>query len=111
MRRIDLEARYEQDAQDCMAIRDTLDLIHNSDYPRRSDAGEYARMAEDLVDKIDEAFRSKLEPCHGCGDMDSKVTFSVDLDWRIYCPGCGRSVREETWSKAQDVWNAEEGEE
>ena len=110
MRRIDLESRYEQDAQDCMAIRDTLDLIHNADYPGRSDASEYARMAEDLVDRIDEAFRSKLMPCV-CGDMDSRVTFSVDLDWRISCPACGRSIREESWSKAQDVWNAEEGEE
>lgn len=110
MRRINLESRYEQDAQDCMAIRDTLGLVRNADYPRRSNASEYARMAEDLVDKIDEAFRSKLMPCR-CGDMDTKVTFSVDLDWRVSCPGCGRSVREETWSKAQDVWNEEEGEE
>ena len=107
MRRIMLESRYEQDAQDCMGIRDTLDIVRNADYPRQSDAAEYARMAEDLVDRMNEAFRSKLMPCR-CGDMDSKVTFSVDLDWRISCPACGRSIREETWSRAQDVWNAEE---
>lgn len=106
MRRINLEARYEQDAQDCMQIRDTLGLIRNADFPRRSDASEYARLAEDLVDSIDEAFRSKLMPC-ACGDLDARVTFSVDLDWRICCPGCGRSIREESWSKAQEVWNAD----
>ena len=111
MRHIMLEARYEQDAQDCMGIRDTLDLIHNADYPRQSDAARYARMAEDLVDQINGRFCDALCPCPHCGDMDAKVTFSVDLDWRISCPGCGRSIREETWSKAQDAWNEEEGEE
>ena len=107
MRRINLEARYEQDAQDCMAIRDTLDLIHNADYPSRSDAARYARMAEDLVGQINGRFCDSLCPCPHCGDMDTKTTFSVDLDWRVSCPACGYSVRAESWSMVQMAWESQ----